>query len=554
MRLFFYYVSHTFINSIKKLFRTWVAVLIASMVLLGLFIGLGSAGMITFLEKNNVIEDSDEVYEEETEDLEEAEAPMDPEVKQMILQIFNLAITGFIFLAIIYHIYTADKGGTNIFLMPDVNLLFPAPKKPQSVLLFKILLQMGLLLAASLYLLFQLPNLILNFGLSLCSALLLCLSYILTLAFCKLVTIFTYTLTSTRPFLRTYTKPFAIGLLFLPVLLFLIVHRFSHKGLYETALLLFASKGFFAIPMLGWLTGLASSAFSQNHKMALLFFCLILAGLAFLIYLIWNMKADFYEDALTSAWKNTEKLEAAKKGMTMKKHHKKTKTMKDFTDTPLFGKGTKAFFDKILYNRKRFAKLGIFSNTALFYLVPPIVISILDAKIHLGGHSLTIIGCILAAFVFFRNFGNPLQTEFQTNYLFLVPESPYQKVFFSLFGCTCECFLDILPGMLIAWIALPDKIYIVCFWVLFIVSLDFMASATGFFVEMILPISINETIKGIFQLFLKILALLPLLISLIICVLLSQVGMTLLLSAVLNIVFAAVIICASAPFLHSGRS
>lgn len=81
-----------------------------------------------------------------------------------------------------------------------------------------------------------------------------------------------------------------------------------------------------------------------------------------------------------------------------------------------------------------------------------------------------------------------------------------------------------------------------------------MASSTGFFIEMTLPISINKTIKGIFQLFLKILALLPLLISLIICVMLSQVGMTLLFSAVLNIVFAAAITCASASFLHSGRS
>lgn len=554
MRLFFYYVSHAFINSIKKLFRSWVAVLIASMMLLGLFIGLGSAGLVTFLEKNNVIEDSDEIDMEENEDFEEAEAPMNPEVRQMILQILNLAIAGFIFLAIIYHIYTANKGGTNIFLMSDVNLLFPSPQKPQSVLLFKILLQMGLLMAASLYLLFQLPNLIINLGLSPFSAFLLCLSYILTLAFCKLITIFTYTLTATRPFLRAYTKPFAVVLLFLPVLLFLIVHSFSHKGLYETALLLFSSKGFFAVPMLGWLSGLVSSAFSQNHKMAFLFFCLILAGLVLLIYLIWNMKADFYEDALTSAWNNAEKLEAAKKGITKKKYHKKTMTIKELTDTPPFGEGAKAFFDKILYNRKRYAKLCIFSNTALFYLTPPIIIFFLDAKIHLGGYSLTIIGCILAAFVFFRNFGNPLETEFQTGYLFLVPESPYQKAFYSLLGCTCECFLDILPGMLIAWIVLQAKIHIVCFWVLFIVSLDFMASSTGFFIEMTLPISINETIKGIFQLFLKILALLPLLISLIICVLLSQVGMTLLFSAVLNIVFAAAITCASASFLHSGRS
>ena len=28
VRLFFYYISHTFVNSIRKLFRTWVAILI----------------------------------------------------------------------------------------------------------------------------------------------------------------------------------------------------------------------------------------------------------------------------------------------------------------------------------------------------------------------------------------------------------------------------------------------------------------------------------------------------------------------------------------------
>lgn len=558
MRLFFYYVSHTFINSIKKLFHTWVAVFFGCLLLFGVLIGAGSVGLISFLESNDVIEGSEDAYDdnyiEETESSEEPVVEMTPGEKQQLFQVLTLAIAGLIYFGTVYHIFTADKGGSSIFLMPDVNLLFPAPKKPQSVLLFKILLQMGLLFAASLYLIFQIPNLVINLGLSLPSVLLIFLCYLLALVFYKLAAIFTYTLTATHLSLRIYVKPFSVALLFVPLLLFIIVRRILGKSFYETALLLFCSKGFFAVPMVGWLTGFASGILYENGRMTVFFLCLILTGLALFTYLIWNMKADFYEDALTSAWTNTEKLEAAQNGMGRKKHPKKTKTMEDFTEKPLFREGAKAFFDKILYNWKRFAKLGIFSNAALLYLVSSMIAAVSLLHLEWHSHGMTIIGCILAAFVFFRNFGNPLETELQANYLFLVPESPYRKVFYSLLGCSCQCFLDVLPGMLIAQIALREHIYMVFFWVLFIVSLDFMASSTGFFMEMALPISLNEVIKAIFQLFLKSLALMPLLISLIICVLLSHVGMTLFLSSILNILFASIITCASASLLHTGRS
>ena len=40
MRLFFYYTFHSFINTIKKVLKTWVAIMLACLVLGGL-IGLG---------------------------------------------------------------------------------------------------------------------------------------------------------------------------------------------------------------------------------------------------------------------------------------------------------------------------------------------------------------------------------------------------------------------------------------------------------------------------------------------------------------------------------
>ena len=47
-----------------------------------------------------------------------------------------------------------------------MNLLFPSPMKPQSVLMFRLATQLGTALIATIYIVFQLPNLMLNLGLS----------------------------------------------------------------------------------------------------------------------------------------------------------------------------------------------------------------------------------------------------------------------------------------------------------------------------------------------------------------------------------------------------
>ena len=71
-----------------------------------------------------------------------------------------------VFLAILlWGMYSGSKDGTDIFQMADVNLLFTAPMKPQSVLMFRLSFQMVATVFASIYLVFQIPNLVVNMGL-----------------------------------------------------------------------------------------------------------------------------------------------------------------------------------------------------------------------------------------------------------------------------------------------------------------------------------------------------------------------------------------------------
>ena len=71
-----------------------------------------------------------------------------------------------IIIALLWGIYGGSQKGSDFFQMADVNLLFTAPMKPQSVLFFRLTFQMAALMLGSLYILFQIPNLVLNLGFS----------------------------------------------------------------------------------------------------------------------------------------------------------------------------------------------------------------------------------------------------------------------------------------------------------------------------------------------------------------------------------------------------
>ena len=100
------------------------------------------------------------------------------------------------------------------------------------------------------------------------------------------------------------------------------------------------------------------------------------------------------------------------------------------------------FFHKAMYNRFRFAHLGIFTKTSETYLFAAVAVSVL-CRFVIQADSLIPVMLTLGVLTFFRAMGNPLEQDTQMEHFLLIPESTWHKLFWSLMGGTTNCFLDL---------------------------------------------------------------------------------------------------------------
>ena len=176
MRLFFYYTFHTFINTIKKVLKTWVAVMLACLVV-GVLIGLGISAISPKSDKDKDKKDTEVsvVVGEDGETVVSPDGTEETSAKKHKLPGFltergktandlvGLIISAVFFLTLAMNISNAKSSG-KIFKPADVPMLFASPMKPQSVLMFRLIGTPAMSLFLSIYMLFQLPNLIYNAG------------------------------------------------------------------------------------------------------------------------------------------------------------------------------------------------------------------------------------------------------------------------------------------------------------------------------------------------------------------------------------------------------
>ncbi len=542
MRLFLFYVSHTFINSIKKLFKTWVAIMILACLLFGIVFGLGAA-----IVSDIVTEDTEQTQDIESETAKEETVRTTEDVEKMnqmvIAIVFAASIVTFLF-----NLYCGDQSGASMFTMPDVNFLFPSPRKPQYVLLFKTMLQMGAILLGTLYLGFQIPNLVLNLGMSIWMALALLAAWMLILALGKLTCILTYTLVATKESLRKYVKPLVLvisGALILTIIYLVITNG---KDAMEAVVSLFTNDGFMLIPMVGWIPAIISSAFAKNYVRVIVFSMLTLMGYIIYTYIIFHIKADFYEDALTSTAKRQDITDASKAGMNITKKYADKQRGEDL----LKGEGASVFFWKEVHNRKRYAKLGFLSITAIVYVF---VMGALGAigRFVVKTDDILLVGAVMLAVIFFRSYGNPSANEVRCNFLYMVPCRPFDKIAYSVLAGSYNTFWDLLPGYVIACILMKAEFISCIGWFLLIVAVDYVFSNADLFIEMLLPTSLHDALKAIFAMSIKLFAMIPMLIVLIVGYALDLVEIGIFLNVLTNVLFGTLLLFITSRFIHLGR-
>ena len=212
MKLFGYYAWHSFVNQVRKMLKTWVLIFILVCMLIGGLIGGGAAKLSSVAEAQQEAAGIQEPEEEEEDDTTLAER-----LGVTGNDLLELGAGAVILGILIYNILSADTNGSKIFLPADVNLLFPSPMRPQSVLMFRLMTKLGTFIFLGFYLLLQLPNLILNLGMSVWGALALIAVWCLTVMCGALLQVLFYTISSTHTGMKSLLRRAVYGLLAAPL-------------------------------------------------------------------------------------------------------------------------------------------------------------------------------------------------------------------------------------------------------------------------------------------------------------------------------------------------
>lgn len=507
MRLWGYYALHTFINTIKKIFKSKVMIVILCSFLIGGVVG-GSVGFISSLVEDQAQTENSVSKDDKTNDPAQMEEDFMTVHADAIRESIPAATMILLLVVVLWGIYGGSKKGSDFFLMADANILFAAPLKAQTVLMFRLSFQMLALLTFTFYLIFQVPSMKLILGLDNFAIVAIFLAWGMLLFMSKLMSVFTYTLTATYEHLKKYVVPFVFAVGLLVVAATGAVYISTGNDYMATLRLTYGADWSNYIPVFGWYKAMVMNAINGHVFASLGYMALNLVFLIALVWGIWHIKADFYEDALAGAQKRDDMTKAALEGRNINKDKKQSakrtqklehKVRKSYE---LKGWGASVFLHKSILNRRRFSKFGFVTNTLLLYLaIGGLGAAFMAYKTDL--REISVVGLIMALTLFFRNFGNPIEIESSHNWLFLVPEDPYKKVLYAILAGSVDCVLDLLPGIVVATVILRGNPLMALLWLATLVSMDFMFSCFGLLLQAILPSGAMDVVKSMLQMMLR---------------------------------------------------
>lgn len=491
MRLFLYYSLHTTWNQLRKLFRTWLFLLVLSVLLGGGLIGLGAMRFSSRLQsEDNTVAD---VLPEDFMEFFDASGITKADAAELgagllILAVFSLQVI------------TAEKSVSRLFLPADVNFLFASDMTPQQVLSFRVMSTLGTAFVASIYLFFQLPSLVKWLGISRFGAAALLVVWCLTILWGMLLKICTYEVTASRPVLRRNLRYIVFGILGLAALGL----YYSYRTSQEQVFLLSAHRFFNApltrfIPVWGWLKGMLYAALTGSTETAWTYFGLSCITAAAVGLLLRKLPADFYEEALIRSEEVALYMESVNREnaglLVMPSRHYRDWISRQ---TMSGGIGPSVYFWRPLNSRKRFARLGLFSKTMITYLFTAAAGG-LFVKGFMDEPSIYPPMFLLAVVVFFRTVASPMSEDIRRDAFTLIPENTWLKLLHSLLGGTVCCAMDAaIPLMCAAGFAgfFPLKGLL---FLPFIVSIDLFATTVGTFVDVAIPSSVDKSLKQVIQ-------------------------------------------------------
>jgi hypothetical protein len=343
------------------------------------------------------------------------------------LEVFAAIVLAIYFFILVLSAAQGLKQGSALFRMADVNLLFTSPVKPQTILVYGIARQLGILLLASIGMLMQYTNLRVNFGLGGGAVAGLMIGYVLIGIASQLLSASLYAFCASRPNARGIITYIVRGLFVVLGVGFVAYVMITGGSVGEGLKNFFGASWWNYVPLLGWTQAIAVYGANGDWTIALTFAAISILGCVALGLWLYKTSSDYYEDVLLSAENTYLTKEAAKEGRMVSTGAVSKRARKDFG--PLKGKGASAFFYRAWREQQK-KGIWLFTLTTIGALVGPCFVLIMRASS--GGETDSVglwPGLYFSAYILvFLSIKDGLANELTHYPLFLAPVSSWRKL------------------------------------------------------------------------------------------------------------------------------
>lgn len=325
------------------------------------------------------------------------------------------------------------KQGSTFFAMPDVNMLFTSPIRPQSVLLYGVIKQMGVSAMATLFMCFQIPNMRNLLHLNGTGIFAVTSAWFIILVCAQVVSLCTYSLTAPYPKRRRIGNYVMYGLI-AAVVLGLGAYLLSRGGEMQAVIDYFGLPVMDYIPLVGWINTYMMGLIGGETARPLMFLLLAVFFPALGIALVQRTNSDYYEDVLQATERTYVTKQAIKDGKIGAKNMSENVRA---GKSGIVGKGQGAsiFFYRHLTEQRRTGMI-ILDKGSLVVIVGAVIGGIILRNLTAKGEITPFISSLiafaaLAYILYFLTVSGKFTQELTRPFIYLVPAPDILKLFYS---------------------------------------------------------------------------------------------------------------------------
>lgn len=336
------------------------------------------------------------------------------------------------------------KQGSTFFSMPDVNFLFTSPIRPQSVLLYGVVRQMGMSAMATLFMCFQVPNMRSLLHLDGTGIFAVISGWFIMLVCAQVVSLCTYSLTAPHPKRRRIGNYLMYGLIVL-VTAGLAVYLLTRGGDMQAVPEYFDLPVIDFVPLAGWINAYVMGMITGETDTALLFLLLALFFPALGIALVRRTDSDYYEDVLQA----TEQIYVTKQAMKDGKLGAKNMNQNIRAGKSGIagkGRGASVFFYRHLTEQRR-TGMTILDKGSFVIIAVAVIGGIILKNLTDKGDiepffsGLAALG-VLSYILYFLTVSGKFTQELTRPFIYLVPAPDILKLFYSNLAAVLKALIE----------------------------------------------------------------------------------------------------------------